>query len=68
MAMPLAPRGVTLLCEDQSILTSGHGFALCGTGDSLVTSSDPWLTLNKIDVVDMELFAIAHVCNRFSVP
>jgi adenosylhomocysteine nucleosidase len=68
MAMPLAPRGVTPLCEDQSILTSGHGFAVCGTGDSFVTSFDRWLPLNKIDVVDMELFAIAHVCNRFSVP
>jgi adenosylhomocysteine nucleosidase len=67
MAMPLAPRGVTPLCENP-ILTSGHGFAVCGTGDSFVTSADPWLAMNKIDVVDMELFAIAHACTRFGVP
>jgi adenosylhomocysteine nucleosidase len=68
MAMPLAPRGVTPLCDDYRILTSGHGTAVCGTGDSFVTSTDHWLTENKIDVVDMELFAIAHVCKRFGVP
>ncbi len=68
MAMPLAPRGVTPLCDDASVLTSGFGTAICGTGDSFVTSADPWLTDNKVDVVDMELFAIAHVCKNFGVP
>jgi adenosylhomocysteine nucleosidase len=68
MAMPLAPRGVTPLCDDCRMLTSDHGTAVCGTGDSFVTSTDHWLTENKIDVVDMELFAIAHVCKRFGVP
>jgi adenosylhomocysteine nucleosidase len=68
MAMPLAPRGVTPLCGDESVLASGFGTAICGTGDSFVTSSDPWLIENKVDVVDMELFAIAHVCKRFGVP
>jgi adenosylhomocysteine nucleosidase len=68
IAIPLAPRGVTPMCEDHPILTSGHGFAVCGTGDSFVTSADPWLSANKVDVVDVELFAIAHVCNRFGVP
>jgi adenosylhomocysteine nucleosidase len=28
MAMPLAPRGVTPLCDDYRILTSGHGTAM----------------------------------------
>jgi adenosylhomocysteine nucleosidase len=68
MAMPLAPRGVTPLCDDDRILTSGYGNAICGTGDSFVTATDTWLTENKIDVVDMELFAMAHVCKRFGVP
>ena len=67
-AMPLAPRGVTPLMEDASVLLSGHGAATCGTGDSFVTSEDPWLIENNVDVVDMELFAIAHVCTRFGVP
>jgi adenosylhomocysteine nucleosidase len=67
MAMPLAPRGTTPLCDDEPILASGHGSTVCGTGDSFVTSVDPWLISNKVDVVDMELFAIAHVCRRFGV-
>ena len=67
-AMPLAPRGVTPLSDDPPILLSGHGTATCGTGDSFVTSPDPWLIENNVDVVDMELFAIALVCTRFDVP
>ncbi|MBR1122834.1 5'-methylthioadenosine nucleosidase [Bradyrhizobium lablabi] len=67
MAMPLAPRGVTPYCEDH-ILESGRAGAVCGTGDSFVTSDDPWLAANSVDVVDMELFAIASVCKRFGVP
>jgi adenosylhomocysteine nucleosidase len=68
MAMPLAPRGRTPFSPELDRLSSGHGSVVCGTGDSFVTSDDPWLTENKIDVVDMELFAIAHVCARNSVP
>ena len=71
MAMPLAPRGVTPFCEDNlnsHILESGHVGWVCGTGDSFVTVDDPWLTENKVDVVDMELFAIASACRRFGVP
>jgi hypothetical protein len=67
MAMPLAPRGRTPFSSDLDRLSSGHGDVICGTGDSLVTSSDPWLNENNIDIVDMELFAIAHVCQRHSV-
>jgi adenosylhomocysteine nucleosidase len=66
-AMPLARRGVTPSCEDH-ILESGREGAVCGTGDSFVTSDDHWLAANMIDVVDMELFAIANVCKRFGVP
>ncbi|MEW6645208.1 MAG: 5'-methylthioadenosine nucleosidase [Pseudomonadota bacterium] len=67
MAMPLAPRGVTPLSDDDAVLASGHGTAVCGTGDSFVTANDPWLIEHKVDVVDMELFAIARVCKQFGV-
>ena len=67
MAMPLAPRGCTPLSPALDRLSSGYGDVTCGTGDSFVTSSDPWLNENNIDIVDMELFAIAHVCQRHSV-
>lgn len=65
---PLAPRGTTPYSPLPVTFTSGHGSATCGTGDSFVTSTDPWLTTHGIDLVDMELFAIAHVCQRHSIP
>ena len=68
MAMPLAPRGRTPFSSGLDRLSSGHGNVICGTGDSFVTAGDPWLVENDIDIVDMELFAIAHVCQRHSVP
>lgn len=72
MAMPLAPRGVTPLSEEAGDAESGHvsgfGAVVCGTGDSFVTSTDPWLIDNGVHVVDMELFAIASACARFNVP
>ena len=68
MAMPLAPRGSTPFSPSLDRLSSGHGGVTCGTGDSFVTSDDPWLAENGVDIVDMELFAIAHVCQRHSIP
>jgi adenosylhomocysteine nucleosidase len=68
MAMPLAPRGRTPFSSDLDRLSSGHGTVTCGTGDSFVTSGDPWLVENNVDIVDMELFAIAHVCQRHTIP
>jgi adenosylhomocysteine nucleosidase len=68
MAMPLSPRGQTPFSPEFDCLSSGHGNAICGTGDSFVSAADPWLIENKIDVVDMELFAIAHVCARHGIP
>ena len=68
MAMPLVPRGRTPYSSNLDKLSSGFGDVTCGTGDSFVTSPDPWLTENHVDVVDMELFAIAHVCQRHSIP
>ncbi len=65
---PIAPRGVTPFSPDPPVYFSGFGTALCGTGDSFVTTGDPWLAEKGVDVVDMELFAIAHVCARFAIP
>ena len=39
-----------------------------GSGDSFVTSADTWLVAQRVDVVDMELFAIAYVANRYQIP
>jgi adenosylhomocysteine nucleosidase len=68
MAMPLAPRGRTPFSPEIDRLSSGHDGVTCGTGDSFVTATDPWLVENNIDIVDMELYAIAHVCQRHSLP
>lgn len=65
---PLGPRGHTPFSSGPDRLVSGHGGVTCGTGDSFVTETDPWLIENGVDIVDMELFAIAHVCQRHSIP
>ncbi|MET0709667.1 MAG: 5'-methylthioadenosine nucleosidase [Tardiphaga sp.] len=68
IAEPLAPRGTTPFAPELDRLSSGHGDVICGTGDSFVTASDPWLTANGVGIVDMELFAIAYVCARNNIP
>lgn len=71
LAMPLAPRGVTPLmpeAEQPARLESGYPGVVCGTGDSFVSAADPWLVEQGVDLVDMELFAIARVCRHFGVP
>jgi len=67
LAMPLAERGITPLSDEPGSYSSGFGAARCGTGDSFVTASDDWLHQQNVDVVDMELFAIAHTCHRYGV-
>jgi len=67
IAVPLAPRGMTPFDTTPPILSSGAQGALCATGDSFVTSVDPWLIEANADVVDMELFAIALACHRAGV-
>ena len=67
-AEPLAPRGTTPYATELDRLSSGHGDVICGTGDSFVTASDPWLIANHVDIVDMELFALASVCRHQNVP
>lgn len=64
---PLAPRGTTPFCDKPSAYHS-TGTVTCGTGDSFVTSHDPWLHSQGIDVVDMELFAIAAVAHQYQIP
>ena len=41
---------------------------VCGSGDSFVTAADPWLFSEGVDVVDMELFAIAYVASNHAIP
>ena len=68
MAAPLAPRGQTPFCTKPSEYLSLSGDHICGTGDSFVTAHDPWLTSQGIDVVDMELFAIASIAFQHNIP
>ncbi|MDA0890956.1 MAG: 5'-methylthioadenosine nucleosidase [Proteobacteria bacterium] len=67
-AEPLAPRGRTPFEGHSDRLVSGGRGLVCATGDSFVTANDPWLHDQGVDVVDMELYAIAKVCERFCIP
>ncbi len=67
-AEPLAPRGRTPFESGADRLRSGHTGFVCATGDNFVRAHDPWLHAQGVHVVDMELFAIAKVCQRFEVP
>ncbi|MSQ57029.1 MAG: 5'-methylthioadenosine nucleosidase [Limnohabitans sp.] len=66
-AEPLAPRGHKPYHAGPHVLESGQQGVICATGDSFVSSHDPWFTHQGIDVVDMELYAIAHVCGQKGV-
>ncbi|CAM3746004.1 5'-methylthioadenosine nucleosidase [Polynucleobacter brandtiae] len=65
---PLAPRGQTPFCPRPQVYRSPGGIHMCGTGDSFVTAHDPWLQEQGVDVVDMELFAIAATAYQFQIP
>ena len=67
LAEPLAPRGKTPFCDKPSEYLSS-GKYICGSGDSFVTAPDPWLMIQGVDVVDMELFSIACVANHYQIP
>ena len=63
----LAPRGIVpFSARPNSFNASTDGYT-CGTGDSFVTQYDAWLSDNDVDVVDMELFAIATVAQELGV-
>jgi adenosylhomocysteine nucleosidase len=68
VTLPLAVRGVTPFDISPNIYTSSGGDLNCATGDSFVTSYDSWFDENNIQLVDMELFAIAKVCHKFGLP
>ena len=67
IAEPLAPRGTVPLSDQLPLLESNFGTARCATGDSFVTSRDQWLLNNQVDLVDMELFAIAKIASHYGV-
>ncbi len=66
-AEPLALRGTTPFCPRPNEYHSAGQF-ICGSGDSFVTAHDPWLHEQGIDVVDMELYAIAAVAYEHGIP
>ncbi len=67
IAEPLSPRGQVPYCTRPYEYFSKSGDISCGTGDSFVTSYDPWLVQQDISVVDMELFAIAAVAHEHQI-
>jgi adenosylhomocysteine nucleosidase len=67
IAEPLSPRGTVPLSNQLPVLKSSFGTAVCATGDSFVTSNEQWLIDNHVDLVDMELFAIAKVAAHYGV-
>ncbi len=68
IAEPLSPRGRVPFCSRPHEYFSESGEFSCGTGDSFVTSHDPWLEQQGITVVDMELYAIAAVAHEHQTP
>ncbi len=67
IAEPLAPRGSVPFSRKPNQHDSILEGNICGTGDSFVTQRDDWLIQNGIDVVDMELFAIAAVAHEHQI-
>jgi adenosylhomocysteine nucleosidase len=67
-AEPLAPRGTTPFAVLPAEIHSGGQGVCCATGDSFVRSADAWLLAQHVDIVDMELYAIAAACRRAAVP
>ena len=67
-AFPLCDRGLIPFEEGNNSHCSGHEGVVCASGDSFVRESDTYLKLMKVDIVDMELIAIARVCNKYNIP
>jgi adenosylhomocysteine nucleosidase len=62
----LAPRGIVPFSDIPNEFYCQSGQYVCGTGDSFVQDKDDWLIENQVDVVDMELFAIASVAHAYN--
>jgi adenosylhomocysteine nucleosidase len=67
-AEPLAPRGSVPFDDSPSSFEAGFGQVICGSGDTFVRSREEWLEASRVDLVDMELFAIAKVCHQLNTP
>jgi len=67
-AFPLCDRGLIPFDEGNNRYCSGYEGVVCASGDSFVRESDTYLKLMKVDIVDMELIAIARVCNKYNIP
>jgi len=67
IAEPLAPRGLVPFTDKPDVFHAVSGDYVCGTGDSFVIQRDVWLVENQIDLVDMELFAIASVAHEYNI-
>lgn len=66
---PLTPRGITPYDKNGGhIVLDANEQIVLGTGDSFVTKPDPWFNTVGIDLVDMEAYAIAKVCQHYRVP
>ena len=63
---PLRERGF-MLGENILYYQSGNSGVRCGSGNNFVTEPDAW-TLDHCDIVDMELWAIAKVCDLHKIP
>lgn len=67
LAMPLAERGFVPFDNSKNEFILNHQGLKVATGDSFVTENDSWLNQQNVDLVDMELFAIAKVSNKLGV-
>lgn len=67
-AVPLSPRGQVPFDKASHRFFSVTPGLTCATGDSFVTKKDHWLISNNVDMVDMELFAIAKISSHYGIP
>lgn len=63
---PLRERGF-MLGENILYYQSGNSGVRCGSGNNFVTDPDQW-TKDHCDIVDMELWGIAKVCDKLNMP
>jgi adenosylhomocysteine nucleosidase len=68
LAEPLAPRGHTPFdTTPPALLSTANTGVTCASGDSFVSEHDPWLVDQGVDIVEMELFALAMACHQHGV-
>lgn len=67
-ASPLAERGRIPFENHENKFYSGRNGVICASGDSFVTETEKWFENNAIDIIDMELFAIAKISSIKNIP